>query len=460
MAAALPDQPVKDAKRVQALVYEALERNQTLPVSLTSLTIQGGSGTRSSFLRAQVDDLLTKPYTVRTLLQALDDSAKKLNSFGIFNGVAFGLDLAAPQENLPGVVALEGTLRLQDAPTKRLRTGTDVGNGEVSAYASGSLLNVFGGAESLTIDANIGSQKRSSYIVNYSTPIKNSHLWRADLSGIASSSNKDWASHEEVIRGLRAKAVGPGAFGGTQEIGYEAFWRTVTGVKSHASESVRAEAGDSFKSSVFNTWTLDKRNDPLFPTQGFSIKLKNEVAGYLPNRQGDIQFMKGEVEGQVAQSFWKENFTISLTGRSGLLWSFMKDGKTSIVDRFVLGGANDVRGFYLNRMGPSDEEDSIGGEAYAAGGLSLFSRLPGVAHTSPLRLHLFANAGSLLGLNRENPRETIAKLFKEPSVAAGVGLIYKHPVARFELNFTLPIAARASEFPRKGFQFGLGMSFL
>ena len=47
-----------------------------------------------------------------------------------------------------------------------------------------------------------------------------------------------------------------------------------------------------------------------------------------------------------------------------------------------------------------------------------------------------------------------------PSVAAGVGLVYAHPVARFELNFSLPLVVRRGEGGRKGVSFGVGMSML
>ncbi|KAK9453492.1 surface antigen-domain-containing protein [Dipodascopsis uninucleata] len=454
----------KDAARVKNVLYEALERNQSLPVALTAVNVQGGANTRSSFLRSHLELLLSKPYTVTSLFSALDQTASNLNSFGIFSDLSYALDLTQPELSAgvypPGTLPLTATMVLKEAPSKRLRTGTDVGNGEVSAYVNGSLNNIFGGAESLTLDANIGTRTKSSYILNYSMPIQNSHMWKADLSGIVSTTDREWASHEQDLKGLRLKATGPGALGGVQEVGYEAFMRSVTGLKDEASVTVRAAAGDSFKSSFFNSWTLDKRNDPLFPTEGYYIKMRNEVAGFLPNNKGDIQFMKGEIETQTARSFLNDYFTISVSARTGLLWSLLGDGKTNIVDRFFLGGPNDVRGFYLNRMGPSDEEDSIGGETYVLYGISLFSRLPNVSRESPLRLHFFANGGSLLGIDRADPKSTLIELLQKPSVSAGVGLIYRHPVARFELNFTLPIAVRSSEFPRKGFQFGIGLSYL
>ncbi|KAK7206207.1 surface antigen-domain-containing protein [Myxozyma melibiosi] len=450
-----------DELRVKSLIYEGLERNQTLPVFLTSVKVVGGVHTRDSLLRTHIDPLLAKPYTTTTLLKAVDESTQRLRSFGIFNSVAFGLDVAPSAKNANlNYIPLEGTLLLQEASRIKIKTGTDIGNGDVSAYATGSIANLFGGAETLSADAKVDSLKQSSYLLNYNTPIKNSSMWSADFTGLVTTNERDWASHEETTRGIRVKAVGPGVLGGEQEIGYEAFMRTVGNLPRHASTSVRTGSGESFKSSVFNQFSVDKTNSIVFPTEGYKLKLRTEIAGFEPNNKGDVQFMKGEAQSTFVKSFFNENITLSFGARGGLLWSLLSSGKTYLPDRFFIGGPNSVRGFYLNRLGPSDDEDSIGGEAFLSTGVSLFSRFPNIAKESPLRLHLFANAGSLLGIDRLDPSRTFKKLVSEPSVSAGVGVIYAHPVARFELNFTLPIATRASEFPRKGFQWGLGMSFL
>lgn len=62
---------------------------------------------------------------------------------------------------------------------------------------------------------------------------------------------------------------------------------------------------------------------------------------------------------------------------------------------------------------------------------------------------------------RQGMKDTIAELGNGlPSMSAGVGLVYAHPVARFELNFSLPLVLRKGEEGRKGLQFGIGINFL
>jgi outer membrane protein insertion porin family len=61
----------------------------------------------------------------------------------------------------------------------------------------------------------------------------------------------------------------------------------------------------------------------------------------------------------------------------------------------------------------------------------------------------------------QNVYSTVAELGNGlPSMSAGVGLVYAHPAARFELNFSLPLIIRRGEEGRKGVQFGIGINML
>ena len=54
---------------------------------------------------------------------------------------------------------------------------------------------------------------------------------------------------------------------------------------------------------------------------------------------------------------------------------------------------------------------------------------------------------------------TLSELMKRPSIAAGIGLIYRTPLGRVELNFGVPVRMRQGDWARKGFQFGIGFEF-
>jgi outer membrane protein insertion porin family len=189
---------------------------------------------------------------------------------------------------------------------------------------------------------------------------------------------------------------------------------------------------------------------------------------------GDVAFFKSEAESQVALPFGNTGITLTAGLRGGLLYPLALPGQNApqgsrINDRFLLGGPNNIRGFRLGGLGPHDGADAVGGDVYAAGGASLLFPVPRVGKETPLRIQAFINGGRLLSLkgmgkqaNVQNSlSSTIASLADEmPSAAAGLGLVYAHPIARFEINFSLPLVVRAREDSRKGLSFGVGIEFL
>jgi outer membrane protein insertion porin family len=282
---------------------------------------------------------------------------------------------------------------------------------------------------------------------------------------------KSWASHEEVLKGGNSTLTYLTKGGHKHEFGYSSIWRQVTGLAEKASPTVRADAGDSFKSSLTHTWVNDKRDYPLLPSRGYIMKTVSELAGVGPLR-GDVAFFKAQAESQVALPFGDTGITFTAGLRGGLLYPLALGGtrtlqNSRINDRFQLGGPTDVRGFRLSGLGPHDGSDAVGGDVFAAGGASLLMPIPKVGKATPLRLQAFVNGGRLLSLQgdgadvADNMKKTISSLRDGlPSCAAGLGLVYAHPIARFEINFSLPLVTRAAEQSRKGLSFGVGVEFL
>ena len=336
----------------------------------------------------------------------------------------------------------------------------------------------------MNLNASLGTRTKSSYQTTFETPILSSPDVRVEVGGLASSTEKSWASHEEVLKLGWAKLRWVAKGGSRHEVGYNGGWRQITGLASHASPTVRADAGDTVKSSIIHTWINDRRNNPLLPSKGYYTKTISEIAGWGP-LQGDVAFWKSEVETQTALSVpipgvrgdSGVSFTTSL--RAGVLYPLglgmeSKPQASHVNDRFQLGGPTDVRGFRLSGLGPRDGTDAVGGDVYAAGSANILFPLPRVGADRPFRIQAFLNGGRLLALKhskkgveldsndvQKSVYSTVAELGSSlPSMAAGIGLVYAHPVARFELNFSLPLVLRKGEDARKGLQFGIGINLL
>jgi outer membrane protein insertion porin family len=347
------------------------------------------------------------------------------------------------------------------------------------------LRNLFGGAESLNAHASAGTRTRSSYSATFSSPILSNPDLQFQFGGLASSTLKPWASHEEVLKGGNTRLLWRPNGCAQHEVAYNGLWRQVTGLGEKASPTVRADAGDSFKSSLTYSWTRDTRDIPMLPSRGTLLKTVSELAGVGPLK-GDVAFSKWHFESQAAvpipipgiKGESGVSFTMGLRG--GIMYPLTLSGQqqptqSRINDRFQLGGPTDVRGFRLSGLGPRDGQDAVGGDIFAAGGASLLFPLPRIGKDTPLRLQAFINGGRLLSLkDTSRPGEqgsgqdtlssvanTLGELTKElPSAAAGVGLVYAHPAARFEVSFSLPLVVRKGEEGRKGLSFGVGIDFL
>ncbi|KAF3934844.1 hypothetical protein ABW19_dt0201798 [Dactylella cylindrospora] len=477
-------------RKAQQRATETIKEHSTQPVYFDSITILGAVKTRHSFLEKIVKPALDKSdqggLTLRDALVELQKTIDGLRYFEIFqSNIPFYIDTPPNYKFNPSTpnapIPLTATLNVKERSRILLKTGTDLGNTEGSAYAQGTVRNVFGGAESLNVTASAGTRTRSAYDATFITPINSSPLANIELKGLSTARDNAHSSHTEISKGFvgTVRWATP-AHNLKQSISYEGLWRTITSLHQDASSAVRHDAGDSIKSALTHIITRDTRNNPILPTNGTMLRLRNSIAGFGPLK-GTVAHWKSEIESTLSfPLFAGVSFSSSLRG--GMLYPLALAGDSgpkpsSIADRFHIGGANDVRGFQTGGLGPHSGRDSLGGDAYVAGSAGLLFPFPKVGTESGLRLQAFVNGGRLLALQKppgtktatvgEGMMYTISKLLSEaPSLAAGVGIVYGHPVARFEFNFCLPLGVRGAygeegaEKARKGLQFGVGIEFL
>lgn len=476
-------------QKSQTRLADLIDQNSTLPTTISSITVVGAPNTRRGFLERIFKPLLSanrdRPYTQAEVVREVAITADKLSRLGIYQDpVSIYFDKAPKTDPSTTPTDVEVFLSVKERGRIFLKTGTDVGNAEGSAYANAQLRNLFGGAETLDVNASLGTRTKSSYQAAFDTPILSDPDFRFQVAGLQSSTQKIFASHEEILRGGWMKLKWATSSGSIHELASNSFWRQITGLAKDASPTTRGDAGDSFKNSISHTWVQDRRDNSLLPSSGYFLKTYSEVAGWGP-LQGDAAFLKAEVESQNAVAIpipgIKGDSGVSFTTglRAGLLYPLTLSRKSSpeishINDRFQLGGPTDVRGFRLSGLGPHDGQDAVGGDIYAAGSANLLVPLPKLGPEKPLRLQAFVNGGRLLALQsprkegdlsaeevRSSVQNTIAQLGDGlPSMSAGIGLVYAVPQARFELNFSVPLVQRKGEDARKGLSFGIGINFL
>ncbi|KAK2039184.1 surface antigen [Colletotrichum somersetense] len=479
-------------RRLQALLAE----QNSQPMTINRLQVHGATNTRRGFLDPIFQPLLADDANTNSTLgqvaARLGEARGKLERLGIFHPdpkVHLNSSNQTDPSSTPTDVDVDVVVK--ELSRYKFNAGTDVGNSEGSAYTSLLWRNIFGGAEQLTVNASAGTRTRSAYSATLSAPVKSNPDTRIALEGLASATDKSWAAHEEVLKGANLRFSWLSGPKDMHSVEYSGIWRQVTGLRDGASPTVRADAGDSVKSSIKHTYQRDQRDNPQLPQSGYVLKSVFELAGFGP-LGGDVAFSKNEMEVGGAVPIPIPGIDgpsgVSIGGglRFGMLYplplGFSLGGKAQpsrINDRFQLGGPTDVRGFQYGGLGPHDGHDSVGGDVFAAGSVNMLFPLPYKGPDSALRFQVFANSGRLVamkskgkgddethkGLDAGSVANSAWRALNDlatglPSTAAGVGLVYAHPVARFELNFSLPLVLRRGEQGTKGLQVGVGINFL
>ncbi|KAJ2775879.1 hypothetical protein IWQ57_000036 [Coemansia nantahalensis] len=434
-------------------------------IAVNRASVEGDVWCRRGFL-GQLFLPVLGAQTVAEVVRESREAAGKLEVLGMASNVAVELD----QADSGGVNV---RLLCERAKRYRLRTGVDVGNDEGMASVAGRMSNIWGGGETAEATFSRGSKTQSSFLGTLTAPVGTDPLTQVELRAAQAVLNaRPYSAHDEVSRSLSAAYRAVKLAGWQHQLRYLAEWREICNLGAAASPTLRAEAGHTLKSSVEYTFTYDDRDSTTVPTSGTLAKATAEVAGLFG---GDVRFAKARAELQTNQRLGASEWIVATGAQGGLLWNLDGPrGRSSLADRFFLGGLTTVRGFEYRGIGPRDRNDSIGGDVFYAVGASLLTPLPYVT-TDALKGHLWANAGQLALLDDRGllrtPRDSsggrtrgladeIRRFFMQPSVAVGVGLVYRQSIVRVELSCGLPLVAATTDRPKAGLQFGLGVQFL
>lgn len=354
-----------------------------------------------------------------------------------------------PAENPGSSPEQDVDIVLRVKPTGRyfLKSSTSFGNSEGTASIQGKIRNVFGGAETLDGTATLGTRTRRAYHAVFSTPVLSCpDLW-ASVSGLAQHVDRSsYIGAHEGLHTLRAALSYACGDSGRHELSYELGHRHLHHIAPTASAAIRRLGEPSLRSALSYVFERDTRDDPLFATVGSYLRTDLMYAGL----GGDTSFLRAECQVATSRAFG-DGWAWSLSARTGAL-QMLGGQQSRLYDRFMLGGPTCVRMFQFNALGPHSGQSSLGGDTFWAAGASLMAPVPRRPDW-PLKLHAFANAGQLA--HAAAPSELLA-----PSASVGGGLLFQQGALRLELNFGVPLAARESDGLRKGFQFGVGISYL
>lgn len=453
---------------------DILKYNKDRPVKVLGVNILNGQDSyRHSFLKRQLDPLLANGDTnLEDFLSNIDETTQNLFKTNSIKNVMCQLDMPPYKMTNTSKDTLELIANIHIDPIKKffMKVGTNVGNGEGDGYITFQWKNIFGGGEMINLDTTlasneIGKSNRSQYIMSMSSPFLNSPNYKFDLVGYHSSKFIDYTTfHEQLIRGVTFKLgtthlQNEGKI--NHEISFENLIRSINignPTQSYRNNSIINDyyllnAGSQLKSSLTHTMTFDSRNSITLPSNGQLFKHSFEI-GFAPNNQ----FFKSTLE--MAKAVDLDPFIFQFSWKSGLIKQI---GKSQIhpMDKFQLGGSNDVRGFLISGLGPKDMGLPIGGDMFYSFNGSLISKIPFAPNGTGFRGHLFTTGGKLINIKQSGESlNDLSLRLREFSLSCGIGIIYAHPMARFELNWVIPLAITRGDNYKHGLQWGIGISFM
>lgn len=265
--------------------------------------------------------------------------------------------------------------------------------------------------------------------------------------------NQTESSFNEERNGFNLRAGYPLSDSLNQKWNYGLTQTKITNVPTDASRFVREQAGTSLTSSVGHELMLDKRNSKLNPSEGYYVKMNNDLAGL----GGDVQYLRTKVGGAYYQPLF-EKWTLNLGGEVGYIFGIGQDVR--INDRFYLGGEN-LRGFKFSGVGPRDlttgVNDALGGNRFARSRVEV-SFPTGLPEEFGVRGRVFNDAGVL---DQVDATARPGEDFRSDSklrMSAGIGVTWQSPFGPIGVDLAKPILKQSYDVT-EFFRFSFGTRF-
>ncbi|MEM9726015.1 MAG: outer membrane protein assembly factor BamA [Pseudomonadota bacterium] len=291
--------------------------------------------------------------------------------------------------------------------------------------------------------------------------------------------NQDESSFDVRRTGFRPRVTFPLDEDSSLSLNYLLQQEDIRDTPIDVSPLIAQDEGSRLISQLGIGYTLDKRNDPIKPTEGFVLSASSNLAGL----GGDAFFVKSTASVKGFTSFFSEEVIASLELAGGGVVGLETDD-VRVGDRFSLGG-DSFRGFEDSGVGPRDEntvlidldgdgnaetpltsDDALGGNYFAVARADV-SFPVGLPEEYGIFGGLFADVGTLWGL--DDPTYTAIgpsggletfTIDDDLKLRASVGasVFWSSPFGPVRFNFATPII-KQDEDETEFFRFSAGTRF-
>ncbi|MEO5335567.1 MAG: outer membrane protein assembly factor BamA [Magnetospirillum sp. WYHS-4] len=293
------------------------------------------------------------------------------------------------------------------------------------------------------------SAKRSSIDAGFTDPY---FMDREVAGGVDAfhftQDNQDTSSYDFKKTGGALRAGYPITENLRQNWRYTLAKSEMTNVAAKASQAIKSQEGTTTMSQVTHGLAYDRRDSKVKPTEGYVVRLTNDVAGL----GGTTHFLRNKIDGTKYYEL-HENWILSVKGAVGHIVGLSEDVR--VIDRYFVGG-DDLRGFAIGGVGPRDKStgDSLGGEwMYTASAQVAFPL--GLPEELGVAGHIFMDAGSA---GKGGVDNVVVNDTGAIRAAIGAGVTWASPMGPIGIDFGIPILKESFD-KTESFRFQFGTKF-
>lgn len=314
--------------------------------------------------------------------------------------------------------------------------------------------NLLGKGQDLRF-ATLISKRRKEIDVSFTEP----YFLDRDLSaGIdlfrITRDNQDESSYDENNTGFTLRMGYPLSERLRQRLSYTLEYTKIENIDKDASLYVRDQEGGRLVSIVAQDLLYDARDSKLNPTDGYFLRMVNELAG----AGGDARFLRNRISAGIYFPL-ADQWVLNLAGEVGYTFALGED-EVFIADRFFLGG-DSMRGFAVSGIGPRDlasaRKDAVGGTRYYRGTAEMSFPL-GLPEEMGFNGYVFSDVGSLGRSTARIKPGTNLQDDESMRLSVGAGLGWRSPMGPLRLDLAFPLLKESYDEIQQ-FRFSFGTRF-
>ena len=400
------------------------------------VTIKGNKGVPTKYIEREITFAHGEPFSLRQI----DKTQSTLLDSGFFVNVSL-----TPRFDMVKDSRVPMEVLVSERKSHSLRLGLGYGTEDLFRFRILQInRNLAGWGDTLTFEGKM-SAIYEGLVGRWNIPFVFGPQTQLLLSGgVEQRETEAYINRRHFFRPMAlSRKTGVWAW----NIGYNVETDRMLDLKSHVSDP-DYENQTFFISSIPFGVGIDTRDSMLDPTKGTHIYLDVEVSSEVMG--SELSFVRPvlSVSHIVSLAGLAKDLRLAARAKGGMVSPLQGNQKIPLVKRFLTGGADSVRGYPYQKLGPLDDQGKpLGGEVMLQGNLEL-------------RFPLWQALGGVVFLDAGNVYENLDSDLVTLRYTTGVGLRYNTPVGplRVDLGYQLNPPSDAP-FDRWEIYFSVGQAF-